>query len=202
MQQGLLVEFSCNSPTLYLIAHWRALLIVRSFVLEWRVVATTFYIRCASYLSYYMDSLCDFITKLSWHIYSKSSEICNEKLCYNLKFLEWDKGQTLVLEKTQENSIESFLQSSLPYIPIQMVCANYCASYPKWPCVKHEVNMCYPCCLMSLFSRSFYFLLLSSMINVVTTPSNVPDVTVWLITSNPKSRVLKIEKIKNKSKIK
>ena len=127
--------------------------------------------------------------------------VCNLK-CYNLKSLEWDKGQTLVLEKTQENSIESFLQSSLPYIPIQMVCANYCASYPKWPCVKHEVNICYPCCMMSLFSRSFYFLLLSSMINVVTTPSNVPDVTVWLITSNPKSRVLKIEKIKNKSKIK
>ena len=41
MQWELLVEFSCNSPTLYLIAHWRALLIVRSFVLEWRVVATT-----------------------------------------------------------------------------------------------------------------------------------------------------------------
>jgi len=41
MQQGLLVKFSCNSPTLYLIAHWRALLVVRSFVLEWRVVATT-----------------------------------------------------------------------------------------------------------------------------------------------------------------
>ena len=41
MQWGLLVEFSCNSPTLYLIAHWRALLVVRSFVLEWRVVATT-----------------------------------------------------------------------------------------------------------------------------------------------------------------
>jgi len=28
-------------PTLYLIAHWKALLIVRLFVLEWRVVATT-----------------------------------------------------------------------------------------------------------------------------------------------------------------
>ena len=41
MQRGLLVEFSCNSPTLYLIAHWRALLVVRSFVLEWRVVVIT-----------------------------------------------------------------------------------------------------------------------------------------------------------------
>ena len=42
MQRGLLVEFSCNSPTLYLIALLRALLVVRSFVLEWRVVATTY----------------------------------------------------------------------------------------------------------------------------------------------------------------
>ena len=41
MQWGLLVEFSCNSPTLYLIALLRALLVVRSFVLEWWVVATT-----------------------------------------------------------------------------------------------------------------------------------------------------------------
>ena len=41
MQRGLLVEFSCNSPIRYLIALLRALLIVRLFVLEWRVVATT-----------------------------------------------------------------------------------------------------------------------------------------------------------------
>ena len=41
MQWGLLVEFSCNFPIRYLIALLRALLIVRSFVLEWRVVATT-----------------------------------------------------------------------------------------------------------------------------------------------------------------
>ena len=41
MQQGLLVEFSCNSPIRYLIAYWRALLVVKLFVLEWRVVATT-----------------------------------------------------------------------------------------------------------------------------------------------------------------
>ena len=40
MQRGLLVEFSCNSPICYLIAHWRALLVVRSFVLEWRVVVS------------------------------------------------------------------------------------------------------------------------------------------------------------------
>jgi len=38
------------------------------------------------------------------------------------------------------------------------------------------------------------------MINVVTPPSDVTDVTVWLITSNPNPRVLKIERWKNKSK--
>jgi len=31
----------------------------------------------------------------------------------------------------QENLIESPLQSNLPYIPIQMVYASYCAPYPK-----------------------------------------------------------------------
>ena len=51
--------------------------------------------------------------------------------CYNMKSLEWDKGQTLVLEKIQENSIESSLQDSLPYILVQMVHATYCTTYSK-----------------------------------------------------------------------
>ena len=59
-----------------------------------------------------------------------------------------------------------------------MVHASYCAPYPKWPCIKHEVNMWYSCCMMSLCSRTFYFLLFSSVINVVTAPSDVTDVTV------------------------
>ena len=96
--------------------------------------------------------------------------------------------------------IKSSLQNGLPYILLPMVCASYCTPYPKWPCVKHEVNICCPCCMTSLCSRAFYFLFLSFMINVVTTPSDVTDVSVWLITSNPNSRVLKIEKWKNKSK--
>ena len=57
--------------------------------------------------------------------------------CYNMKSLEWDKGQTLVLEKTQESS----LQSNLPYISTHMVHASYYASYPKVLCVRYEVNM-------------------------------------------------------------
>ena len=44
--------------------------------------------------------------------------------------------------------------------------------------------------MTSLCSRTFYFFLSSSMINVVTIPSNVTD------PSNPNPRVLKIEKYK------
>ena len=100
------------------------------------------------------------------------------------------------IRETQENSIESSLQNSLSYILLQMVHASYCAPCPKWLCVRHEANMWCPCCMILLCSRTFYFLLLSPIINVVTTPSDVTDVTVWQITSNPNPRVLKIEKWK------
>ena len=56
--------------------------------------------------------------------------------------------------------------------------------------------MWYPYCIMSLCSGTFYFLLLSPVINVVITPSDVTDVTVWPITFNPNPRVLKIKKLK------
>ena len=59
-----------------------------------------------------------------------------------------------------------------------MVWVNYCAPYPKWPCVKHEVNMWCPYCMISFCFRTFYSLLSSSVINVVTIPSDVTDVTV------------------------
>jgi len=121
-------------------------------------------------------------------------------ICYNSKPLELDYKVTLYWV-TQENSIKSSLQNSLLYILLQMVCASYCTPYPKWPCVKHEANIRYPCCMTSFCSRTFYFLLLNPVINVVTTPS---DVTVWPITSNPNPRVLKIEKWKitwNENKI-
>ena len=100
------------------------------------------------------------------------------------------------IRETQENLIKSPLQDSLSYILLQMVHARYCASYPKWPCVKHKANVWCPCCMMLLCSRIFYFFLSSPVINVVTTPSDVTDVTVWQITSNPNPRVLKIEKCK------
>jgi len=112
------------------------------------------------------------------HAKEPDTSILEEDKCYNLKFLEWDKGQTLILEKTQENSIKSSLQNSIPYILVQMVYAGYCAPYPKLPYVKHEVNMWCPYCMMLLYSRTFYFFLSSSIINVVTIPSDVADVTV------------------------
>ena len=31
-----------------------------------------------------------------------------------------------------------------------MAYTNYCAPYPKQPCVKHEVSMWYLCCMTSL----------------------------------------------------
>ena len=77
-----------------------------------------------------------------------------------------------------------------------MVHARYCASYSKWPCVKHEANIWCPCGMISFCSRTFYSLLSSPMINVVTIPLDVTYVTVWLITSNPNPQVLKIEKWK------
>ena len=79
-----------------------------------------------------------------------------------------------------------------------MVCASYCAPCPKWLYIKHEANIC---CIMSLCSRTFYFLLLSLVINIMTIPLNVTDVTVWPITSNSNPIVLKIEKYWKKNKI-
>ena len=46
----------------------------------------------------------------------------------------------------------------------------------------HEANMWCPYCIMLLCFRTFYFLLLSPMINIVTAPLDVTDVTVWQIT--------------------
>ena len=103
---------------------------------------------------------------------------------------------------TQENSIEIPLQNSLLYILLPMVHAHYCASYSKWPCVEHEVNMYCLYCMMSLYSRTFYFLLLSPIICLC-------DYTIrlWLMWQHDRSTLtlvaLKIENRKiNRKKIK
>ena len=48
---------------------------------------------------------------------------------------------------TQENSIEISLQTNLSYILLPIVRAHYYASYPKQPCVVHEANIWYLCCI-------------------------------------------------------
>ena len=120
--------------------------------------------------------------------------------CYELKSFELDKSINSCIRIIQENLIESSLQNNLPYILVQMVCASCCALYPKWPCVKHKTNMWCPCCMTSFCSRTFYSLLSSSVIYIVTTPLDVIDVTVWPITSNSNPRVLKSKIIKKKWK--
>jgi len=101
---------------------------------------------------------------------------------------------------TQENSIEISLQTSLSFILLPMVCAHYCAPYPKWPCVEHKVNMWYPYCIMLfvLEPSTLFFQVLWPMLwphhQIVT------DVTVWLITSDPNPKCSKNRKIKMRKK--
>ena len=84
--------------------------------------------------------------------------------------------------------IEIPLQTSLPYILLPMVYANYCAPYPKQPYIVHEVNMWYPCCII-------LFILESS------TPfSQVLWLMLWPIISNPNLSCSKNRKMKIKRK--
>ena len=52
-----------------------------------------------------------------------------------------------------------------------MVCAHYCAPYPKQPCVVHEVNMWCPCCMTSFVLQPSTKSSPSLMICLVTSPS-------------------------------
>ena len=52
-------------------------------------------------------------------------------LCYRLKPLGLDERINSCIGVTQENLIEISLQTSLSYILLLMVHANYCAPYPK-----------------------------------------------------------------------
>jgi len=104
----------------------------------------------------------------------RSRQVINS---YQSEQLLWIKTQSVksrnnsCIGVTQENSIEFLVQHSLPFILVPMVHASYCAPYPKWPWVLHEASMCYPCCITSLCSSSFYFILPSPVISLVTTPS-------------------------------
>ena len=53
--------------------------------------------------------------------------------CYDSRLKVFKSKNNSCIGVTQENSIEFLVQSSLPYILVPMVCANYCAPYPKRP---------------------------------------------------------------------
>ena len=107
-----------------------------------------------------------------WYIYQPKMEVAstNHRSVMNLILWVGYKNNSCIRE-TQENLIKFLVQSSLPYILLLMVHAHYCASYPKWPCVWYEANMCCLCGMMSLHSRTFYSILLSLVISLVTMPS-------------------------------
>jgi len=52
-------------------------------------------------------------------------------VCYNSMALELIKEKNLVLELTQENSIENFVQDGLPYILITLGSYSTLLVYPK-----------------------------------------------------------------------
>ena len=54
---------------------------------------------------------------------------------------------------TQENSIESSVQDSLPYIPRTHGPCQLFLTHPKQPCIYHKVNMCSTCCMTSSFQN-------------------------------------------------
>ena len=59
--------------------------------------------------------------------------------CYDSMLEMLSKELTLVLSGTRELNRELLLQTSLPYIVLQTVCANYCVPYSKQPCGVHVV---------------------------------------------------------------
>ena len=65
------------------------------------------------------------------------------------KVLRVGQKNNSCIRVTQENSIEIPLQTSLPYILLLMVYANYCIPYPKGPCIEYEINIWYLYCMIS-----------------------------------------------------
>jgi len=54
---------------------------------------------------------------------------------------------------TQENSIENSVQDCLPYVLIPNSLYKLFLAYPKWPCVRLKVNMCFTHCITSSFQN-------------------------------------------------
>ena len=75
-----------------------------------------------------MDLQIVFVNKTSINKETSGSEV---NLCYNLKILGLVKKENLILELTQENSIENSIQDSLSYILDTYSLCSTTLAYPK-----------------------------------------------------------------------
>jgi len=57
------------------------------------------------------------VTWSPWNCVENSRTMSSYSMCYDLVTLELIKEESLILELTQENLIESSVQDCLPYIP-------------------------------------------------------------------------------------
>ena len=67
-----------------------------------------------------------------------------------------DHNKNIILELTQKNSIENFIQNCLPclsYILKLMIHTTLLLAYSKQPCVCLKVNICLTCCMTSSFQN-------------------------------------------------
>jgi len=74
-------------------------------------------------------------------------------LMLQLKDLSVGQWEEPCIGLTQENSIESSVQNSLPYIQIPNGLCELFLTCPKQPCVCLKVNMCFTYCIMSSFQN-------------------------------------------------
>ena len=79
-----------------------------------------------------------------------SSKVWREMLQIKELRVGWWKEPCIGL--TQENSV----QDCLPYIQIPNGPCKLFLAYPKWPCVRLKVNMCFIHCMTSSFQNLLY----------------------------------------------
>jgi len=86
-----------------------------------------------------------------------------------IKDLRVDQWEEPCIGLTQENLIENSIQDCLFYILILNGPCKLFLAYPKWPCVRLKVNICFTHCMTSFFQN----LLHSSMCHVTC------DCVIW-----------------------
>jgi len=96
---------------------------------------------------------------------------------YDSMILGLIKEKNLILELTQENSIEFLVQCIYLYILTSNGPCSTISSLPQRPCISHEVNICYTCYMTLLFSNLLLcFLWLHDHVTItVTMTSDVTD---------------------------